>query len=90
MEQIVSAQFIEQDAMKEIDAAHGVHQLVLVRTHERAREMVPHKRRQRVDIAAEVLADERQHIGISYTGFRLTSLPHKRLPDDAPWQKQGQ
>lgn len=75
--------------MKDGDAAYGVHQLVLVHGHERAREMVPEKQRQLVDIAAEVMADERQHIGISYTGFCLTSLPHKRLPDDAPWEKQG-
>lgn len=51
--------------------------------------MVPQKQRPLVDIAAEVLADERQDIGISYTGFCLTSLPHKRLPDDAAWHKHG-
>jgi len=51
--------------------------------------MVPEKRRLLVDIAAEVMADERQNIGISYTGFCLTSLPHKRLPDDQAWQKHG-
>jgi hypothetical protein len=51
--------------------------------------MVPERQRLLVDIAAEVLADERQNIGISYTGFCLTSLPHKRLPDDRAWQKHG-
>ncbi len=75
--------------MRGSDAAHGIHQLVLVHGHERAREMVPHKQRLLVDIAAEVLADEQQNIGISYTGFCLTSLPHKRLPDDQAWHKQG-
>ena len=75
--------------MRESDAAHGVHQLVLKHGHERAREMVPESQRSLVDIAAEVLADERQSIGISYTGFCLTSLPHKRLPDDQAWRKQG-
>jgi hypothetical protein len=75
--------------MRDRDAAHGVHQLVLVHGHERAREMVPVHQRSLVDIAAEVLADERQNIGISYTGFCLTSLPHKRLPENQAWQKQG-
>ena len=75
--------------MRRGDAAHGVHQLVLVHGRERAREMVPARQRLLVDIAAEVLADERQNIGISYTGFCLTSLPHKRLPDDEAWQKHG-
>jgi hypothetical protein len=51
--------------------------------------MVPEKQRLLVDIAAEVMGDERQNIGISYTGFCLTSLPHKRLPDAQVWQKQG-
>jgi len=75
--------------MKDGDPAHGVRQLVLLHGHERAREMVPPKQRLLVDIAAEVMADEKQNIGISYTGFCLTSLPHKRLPDDEAWQKQG-
>jgi hypothetical protein len=35
------------------------------------------------------MADENQRIGISYTGFCLTSLPHKRLPDDQTWEKKG-
>ena len=67
--------------MSSADAAQGIHHLVLVHGRERARELVPEKQRPLVDIAAEVLADEQQRIGISYTGFCLTSLPHKRLPD---------
>lgn len=75
--------------MREGDAAHGVHNLVLLHGRERAREILPEKQRSLVDIAAEVMTDDRQAIGISYTGFCLTSLPHKRLPDDQPWQKHG-
>jgi hypothetical protein len=37
--------------------------------------MVPERQRALVDIAAEVMADENQRIGINYTGFCLTSLP---------------
>lgn len=51
--------------------------------------MVDQRSRPLVDIAAEVLADDAQRIGISYTGFCLTALPHKRLPDDQPWEKTG-
>jgi hypothetical protein len=51
--------------------------------------MVDAKTRPLVDIAAEVMADETQRIGISYTGFCLTALPHKRLLDDQPWEKKG-
>lgn len=71
------------------DVAAGVHRLVLLHGRDRARQMVQHHHRQLVDIAAEVLADETQAVGISYTGFCLTSLPHKRLPDDQAWKKVG-
>lgn len=71
------------------EEAMQLHQLVLIHGRERAREMVPEKQRALVDIAAEVMADENQRIGISYTGFCLTSLPHKRLPDDQTWEKKG-
>ena len=37
---------------------HDIHHLVLVHGREAAREMVPAKQRQLVDIAAEVMADE--------------------------------
>ena len=71
------------------DTMNRLHQLVLVHGRERARELVPEKQRPLVDIAAEVMADESQRIGISYTGFCLTSLPHKRLPDNQTWEKKG-
>jgi len=67
----------------------NIHQLVLVHGRDAAREMVDVKRRSLVDIAAEVLADEERRIGISYSGFCLTGLPHKRLPDSVPWEKRG-
>jgi hypothetical protein len=51
--------------------------------------MVPEERRPLVDIAAEILADDAQRIGISYAGFALTALPHKRQADDAIWEKRG-
>jgi hypothetical protein len=71
------------------DNTKDVHHLVLVHGRERAREMVEPRRRPLVDIAAEVLSSDTQRIGISYTGFCLTSLPHKRLPDDQIWEKKG-
>jgi hypothetical protein len=80
---------LKKRAMRKGDAAHGVHQLVLVHGHERARQLVSEKQRPLVDIAAKVMADDRQNIGISYTGFCLTSLPHKRLPEERAWQKHG-
>ena len=60
----------------------SIHRLVLLHGRDRAREMVDEKVRPLIDIAAEVLSDEAQRIGISYTGFCLTALPHKRLADE--------
>jgi hypothetical protein len=57
--------------MDDSNVAQDVHRLVLLHGRERAREMVDAKNRLLVDIAAEVLADDSQKIGISYTGFRL-------------------
>jgi len=42
-----------------------------------------------IDIAAAVLEEERQNLGITYSGFALTALPHRRLPDDEPWERRG-
>lgn len=66
-----------------------IHELVLRHGQRTARDMVPAERRTHVDIAAEVLADEAQRMGITYSGFCLTGFPHKRQPDDAAWEKKG-
>ncbi len=71
------------------EANAGLHQLVLLHGRERARELVPVKQRALVDIAAEVMAAETERLGISYTGFCLTSLPHKKLPDTETWERLG-
>jgi hypothetical protein len=71
------------------DAEFGVRRLVLVHGRDQARQMVEPEHKKLVDIAAEVLADDAGRIGITYAGFCLTGLPHKRLPDDQTWKKQG-
>lgn len=65
-----------------------VHQLVLTFGKERAQQLAgsgvdPHL----LDIASKVLTEESQAIGITYAGFCLTSLPHRRLPDDQVWKR---
>ncbi|XJO12337.1 replication protein RepA (plasmid) [Azospirillum melinis] len=42
-----------------------------------------------VDIAAEVLGDERGTHGYTYSGLCLTALPHRRIPDDQAWERVG-
>jgi hypothetical protein len=71
------------------DADGGVRRLVLVHGRDQARTMVEPEQRALVDIAAEVMADDGGRIGITYTGFCLTGLPHKKLPDEQAWEKIG-
>lgn len=71
------------------DADKGVRRLVLVHGRDAARRMVEPEQKRLVDIAAEVMSDEDGRIGISYSGFCLTGLPHKRLPDEQAWSKRG-
>ena len=71
------------------DADSGVRNLVLVHGRTRARAMVEPEQKGLVDIAAQVLGDDEGRIGISYSGFCLTGLPHKALADDELWEKRG-
>jgi hypothetical protein len=71
------------------EADKGVRHLVLAHGRDRARSMVEPEKKRLVDIAAEVMADDTGRIGMSYSGFCLTGLPHKRLPDDQAWSKRG-
>jgi hypothetical protein len=38
-----------------------------------------------VEAATQYLADEDNALGFAYSGWAQCALPHKRLPDDAPW-----
>ena len=51
--------------------------------------MVEARDRRFVDIAAEVMADEERTLGITYSGFCLTALPHRRIADDEHWERRG-
>ncbi len=48
-----------------------------------------HRDAKLVKISADVLADERGRLGISYSGFCLASLPHKALPNGEAWRRDG-
>ena len=71
--------------MNSSDGAHDLHRLVLLHGRERARQMVDVKMRPLVDIAADVLADESQRIGISYTGFWPAGLSREAKDELKPF-----
>jgi len=66
-----------------------VHQLIVRRGIEEARrQAVTKHERQVVEAAYQVLNDEAEKIGFTYSGFALTSLPH-RPQTDTTWRREG-
>lgn len=63
-----------------------VHQLLLEQGKEGA--LRADIDRRVVEAAAAYLASEETEVGFLYSGWAQAALPHKRLPDDAPWQVQ--
>jgi len=55
-----------------------------------ARTLVKIEERRFVDLAAEVLADHRSEAGYTYSGFCMTSLPHRSIPDEQEWRRPGE
>lgn len=66
-----------------------IHNLILTHGHEAARRMAGADERRYVDLAAAFLASDPTGIGATYSGFCMTSLPHKALPDHEPWERKG-
>lgn len=65
-----------------------IHQLIRQHGKDNAKLYADPDEKHLVDIAAEVMAGEREDLGWAYTGWAFTALPHKRVPDDAVWQRE--
>lgn len=66
-----------------------VHQLIVREGIEKAREQASSKReRQIVEAAYQVLSEDAEKIGFTYSGFALTSLPHKPV-NEPVWRRDG-
>jgi len=64
------------------------HDLIRVHGSEKAIRMAESvKDRRLARLASDMLAEESQALGITYSGFCLTALPHKQLPDDQIWER---
>jgi hypothetical protein len=66
-----------------------LHNLVLDVGREEALRRVDAEERYLVRIAADVLTDEANEIGVTYSGFCQAALPHKRLPAQEPWVRRN-
>ena len=67
-----------------------LHKLVRDHGKEEALRRVDADDRHLVRIAADVLAEESNDIGITYSGFCQAALPHKRLPSDEAWVRRNE
>ena len=66
-----------------------VHQLILLHgVDEARRQAVTKHERQVVEAAYQVLSDDAEKMGFTYSGFALTSLPHKPQ-EGATWRRDG-
>ena len=66
-----------------------VHQLILLHGIEEARrQAVTRHERAVVEAAYQVLGEENEAIGFTYSGFALTSLPHK-VQEETIWRREG-
>ncbi|MBV8522633.1 MAG: pirin [Acetobacteraceae bacterium] len=67
----------------------NVHWLIRTQGIEEARRQAVTKReRQVVEAAYQVMSEEDERIGFSYSGFALTSLPHKPVHEQS-WKREG-
>ncbi len=65
-----------------------VHRLVVTYGKEEALRRVDPSERYLVNIAAVILAEDDDSIGVTYSGFCQSGLPHKRLPNNRDWVRQ--
>ncbi len=71
------------------DGMAEVHRLIVQKGVEEARKQAATKHeRAVVEAAYQVLSEEADKIGFTYSGFALTSLPHKPQPENI-WRREG-
>jgi len=67
-----------------------LHRLILDVGREEALRRVDADDRHLVRIAADVLTEEANEVGVTYSGFCQASLPHKRLAPDEAWVRRNE
>ncbi|HYE49597.1 MAG TPA: replication protein RepA [Azospirillaceae bacterium] len=66
-----------------------IHQLLRLHGRDTLLRLADSKEERRViEIASEVMADESERLGITYSGFCLTSLPHRAIAETS-WVRQA-
>jgi hypothetical protein len=66
----------------------AVHQLIVTHGRDGAAEILGPKKKPVVEIASKALAADPDEIAVTYSGFCLTGLPHKRPADNEIWERK--
>lgn len=66
-----------------------VHQLVRLHGRDEAKRLIGADRAALVDVAARMLEDTSTDLAVTYSGFCLTALPHRKIPDGENWLREG-
>ncbi|MFC5358210.1 replication protein RepA [Azospirillum himalayense] len=67
----------------------AVHKLIRTHGRDAARQMIAKEEIPFFQVATSILEEESNETGITYSGFCMTSLPHRRLADDLPWVRSN-
>ncbi len=66
-----------------------VHQLLRLHGRTEAKRLIGIDRAPVVDVAARMLEDPGTDMAVTYSGFCLTALPHRKVPDGENWLREG-
>jgi hypothetical protein len=66
-----------------------IHRLIIEHGRSEARKMVAPDQRRLIDIAAEILGEENASLSYMYSGFAMTTLPHRQLEHDQIWERRN-
>jgi hypothetical protein len=67
-----------------------LHGLIALHGREGAKLLVPESEHRLIDLAANVMENSQSETGITYSGFCLTSLPHRQIGETELWKRPGE
>src|SRR5688500_3756800 len=67
-----------------------LHVLIELHCREVAKLLITESEHRLIDLAANVMENSQSETGITYSGFCLTSLPHRQIGETELWKRPGE